>query len=403
MLVCGEAVAVDWLTANSGASPYIEHVVVGFRVLWWIVPAWLLIKGTELFFWTPLEQRTARQIPAVVRIFYATIVYTLAVLGVTAFVFDQKVTSLLATSGVLAMIIGLAIQMNISNIFSGIAINMERPFRMGDWIRVGDFEPGKVVAITWRTTRIETLDHNIICVPNSVASDSSVENLSYPREAYRSELMVHVDPGAKPQWVEKILFDAVISTPGVLQDPQPVVLIQGVKEWSAEYSVRFFCADYQASVAVNAAAWRDIIRNLRYAGFESVIHEEFTLFHLTETAAAGRDLAPLLIDDVEVFEPFGPNEKQRLCQTLKRYTYEPERVVMEQGEDGDSLFIVAEGALVVEIEMDDGTVLEVGRLGAGDFFGEAALLTGEPRGATVSTVTPTQILEITKDHIQPII
>ena len=108
------------------------------------------------------------------------------------------------------------------------------------------------------------------CVPNSVASDSSVENLSYPREAYRSELMVHVDPGAKPQWVEKILFDAVISTPGVLQDPQPVVLIQGVKEWSAEYSVRFFCADYQASVAVNAAAWRDIIRNLRYAGFESV-------------------------------------------------------------------------------------------------------------------------------------
>ncbi len=403
MLVCVESVAVDLLNDALSSPYYVEMAMLGVHVLWWMIPAWLLNIGIERFFWTPLEQKTGRDVPGVVRAFSATLLYILAFLGVTAFVFDQKITSLLATSGVLAMIIGLAIQMNISNIFSGIAINVERPFRMGDWILVGEFEPGKVVDITWRTTRIETIARNIICIPNSVASDSSVTNLSYPEETYRSELLVHVDPGAKPQWVEKILMDAVISTVGILQEPEPIVLFQGVKQWSAEYSIRFFCRDYLDSIDVNAAAWRDIVRNLRYAGFISVIYQEFTLFQLPEMKSGAHDVTPLLIDDVEVFQPFGAQEKHHVCQNLRHLILEPERMVMHQGDQGDSLFIVAGGALVVEMEMDDGNVIEVGRLGAGDFFGEAALLTGEPRGATVRTITQSQILEITKDDIAPII
>lgn len=374
------------------------------RILWWIGPALLAVGFVERFVWMPLEERTGRQIPRVVRVFFAGTILTLGALAVTAFVFDQKVTSLLATSGVLAMIIGLAIQMNLSNIFSGIAINIERPFRMGDWIRVSDFEPGRVVSITWRTTRLETIDRNIICIPNSVASDSSLENLSYPTDEFRSELMVHVDPGAKPAWVEKILMDAVMASSEVLTAPEPQVLFLGVKEWSATYAVRFFCEDYRASIALEAAVWRDIIRNLKYAGFESVIHQEFTLFHLTEAARENRDLAPKLLDDVEVFEPFGASEKTALCQTMARRRFEPDRIVIQQGDPGDSLFIVAEGALKVEIELDDSDdVLEVGRLGSGDFFGEMALLTGEERGATVTTLTPSLVFEIAKRDIEPIV
>lgn len=403
MLFCAEAVGVNWLTQHINTPAYIEFVVTGFRVLWWFTPAWLFNRGVEHFFWTPLELRTGREVPPVVRTFFAGLVYIMALLGVTAFVFDQKVTSLLATSGVLAMIFGLAIQMNLSNIFSGIAINMERPFRIGDWIRVAGFEPGKVISITWRTTRIETFDHSVVCIPNSVASDSTVENLSYPLETFRSELSVHIDPGAKPRWVEKILFDAVISAEGVLKHPTPLILFQGVKQWSAEYSVRYFCQDYRHSIDVDAAVWNDIVQNLRYAGFKSIVHAEFTLFHLDDEEGETRDVAALLIDDVDVFEPFGPLEKERICKMLRHRQLEPERTIIQQGDDGDSLFLVAEGALMVEMTMDDDTTIEVGRLGAGDFFGEMALLTGEPRGATVTTITPSRVLEITKDDFATII
>jgi len=405
MLFCGEAVVLDWLTRDVGSAFHTEVASYVFQIAWWMVPAWLFNLAVERFFWTPLERRTAREIPPVVRGFTAGLVYILAMMGIVAFVFDQKVTSLLATSGVLAMIVGLAIQMNLSNIFSGIAINMERPFRMGDWIRVAAFDPGKVVGITWRTTRIETLDKNIICIPNSVASDSSVENLSYPREHYRSEQLVHVDPGAKPEWVEKILYDAVVSATGILRDPEPSVVFHGVKDWSAEYAVRFFCEDYEQSITVDAEVWRLIVRNLRYAGFESVIHEEFTLFHLRDADQEGRRqmTAELLIDDVEVFQPFDKDKKDLLIRNMDRLQLEPARTVVTEGEDGDSLFIVAEGAMKVEMEVEDDESIEVGRLGPGDFFGEMALLTGEPRRATVSTLTPSLIFEIAKEDLQPIL
>ncbi|MGB0671664.1 MAG: ABC transporter substrate-binding protein, partial [Rhodospirillales bacterium] len=262
-LLAAEATVLGWLSTHAEGRDYLEPAITTFQVLWWMIPTWLIVQAVERFIWRPLELRTGRVVPRVVRVFAAMILYTIGGLGVVAFVFDQTVTSLLATSGVLAMILGLAIQMNLSNVFSGLAINVETPFRIGDWIKVGDYEPGEVVAITWRTTRLRTRDSNIICIPNSVASDSTVENFSYPEETYRLELMVHADPGARPQWVEKILRDAITSTAGIHKKPLPEIVFTGVQEWSAAYAVRFFVDNYPASIEVQAAAWRDIVRNMR--------------------------------------------------------------------------------------------------------------------------------------------
>ncbi|MGB0682742.1 MAG: ABC transporter substrate-binding protein [Magnetovibrionaceae bacterium] len=403
MVLAAETMVIGWLMSQPAFQHYQDVAITVFRVLWWLVPAWLLVRAVEFFFWTPLEQRTGRAVPRVVRAFSAGIIYTLAVLGVIAFVFDQTVTSLLATSGVVAMIVGLAIQMNLSNVFSGIAINVETPFRMGDWIKVAEYEPGKVVAITWRTTRIETLDKNIICIPNSIASDSFVENFSYPEESYRTELLVHLDPGARPIWVEKILHDAITATAGIKKDPKPEIVFVGVMDWSATYAIRFFCDNYPSSIEITARAWRDVVRNLRYAGFVSVIHEEFILFHLEDKKGNKPDPEALLIDDVPIFEPFNAEQKALVRQRLGHRSFEAGDHVIRAGDPGASLFIVSEGAMLVEIEAEDGSMLEVNRLGPGDFFGEMALLTGEPRAATITAATPSRALEISHDHIQSIL
>ncbi|MEO1175282.1 MAG: mechanosensitive ion channel family protein, partial [Myxococcota bacterium] len=127
-----------------------------FATLWWLVPAGFIHAAVRRFVWVPIERETERPVPSILSRMVALTIYLLAVFGIVAFVFDQKLTSLLATSGVLAMIIGLAIQINIANIFSGIALNMERPFRLGDWIMVHGRTPipdhgiiGQVVDINW--------------------------------------------------------------------------------------------------------------------------------------------------------------------------------------------------------------------------------------------------------------
>ena len=132
-LLSTEIVLLNWMLEKTN----IENANLAkrlFDILWWIIPAFCLNMAVKRFIWIPLEEKTHRIIPTVAKRFVGFIIIILAFFGIIAFVFDEKITGLLATSGVVAMIIGLAVQMNISNIFSGIALNIERPFRTGDWI-----------------------------------------------------------------------------------------------------------------------------------------------------------------------------------------------------------------------------------------------------------------------------
>ncbi|HNM06173.1 MAG TPA: ABC transporter substrate-binding protein, partial [Leptospiraceae bacterium] len=173
MINSAEVETIEYLVDRDNIDK-IKLVLNIFDLIWWIVPAIVLTQAIERFLWRPLEIKTEHKIPTVVRRFLNFLIYLLTFFGIVAFVYDQKITSLLATSGVVAMIIGLAIQVNIANVFSGIAINMERPFRVGDWIKIGTMDEGRVVDITWRTTRIRLRNQVMVSVPNSMASEAAI-------------------------------------------------------------------------------------------------------------------------------------------------------------------------------------------------------------------------------------
>jgi len=126
-------------------------------------------------------------------------------------VFEKPITSLLATSGVVTIVIGLAIQMNLSNIFSGIALNIDRSLRIGDWVKIGDFDEGKVVNINWRVTQIKTRRDYILSIPNSTISTSNIHNFSYPDAQYWLLVRVPIEHQHDPRKVEEILLKAVLS------------------------------------------------------------------------------------------------------------------------------------------------------------------------------------------------
>jgi branched-chain amino acid transport system substrate-binding protein len=250
LLLSAEASLGNWLTQHSPRH-YLDLLKLLFDILWWFVPAFLLTVAVERFIWWPLEERTGQSVPTLLRHFALFTIFILAFFGIIAFVFDQKLTSLLATSGVIAMIIGLAVQINISNIFSGIALNMERPFRIGDWIQVHGRSPspddsviGSVTDIGWRTTRLETADNTVVIIPNSVISERTVTNFMLPDESSRFVERFYVDQSAPIDKVIAVITEAVNSVVGqpggLLAEPEFKVRVSDTTPMGIEYEVRYY-------------------------------------------------------------------------------------------------------------------------------------------------------------------
>jgi branched-chain amino acid transport system substrate-binding protein len=252
---------------------YLESMSKIFDSLWWIVPAFYLNSFIKFLVWQPIEHTTRQKIPNIIRRFASFMILTLTVLGVLAFVFDQKITSLLATSGVIAMIIGLAIQINISNIFSGIAINLERPFSIGDWVKVGDYNEGRVLDITWRTTRLMTRDDCILSIPNSIASESVIHNYHYPDDLVRLWFDVYVDSKYDAEKIKNILFSAVSSSQIVEKKPEPLARFMGLTDWAAKYLVAFTVKNYGNKVIAWERVWTHVLTHLHQAGISPAMRQ----------------------------------------------------------------------------------------------------------------------------------
>ena len=134
------------------------------------------------------------------------------------------VTALIATSAVTSLVLGLALQPILGNFFAGLVISIEKPFRINDWIKVGEHE-GRVAAITWRTTHLRTRDNDNLVIPNSKMADERVLNYYYPHPVHREKVRVGVTYGEPPYRVRRALLDCAVGVAGILDKPAPDVLL----------------------------------------------------------------------------------------------------------------------------------------------------------------------------------
>jgi len=272
LLISTEIFVIRWIIEDFHLVP-LETVIRVFEVLWWIIPAILLNMAIERFFWLPLEETTGRTVPTLMRFVTALVIYTLALFGIIAFVFERPITSLLATSGVVTVIIGLAVQMNLSNVFSGIALNIDRSLRIGDWVKIGTFDDSRVVNMNWRVTQIETRLGYIVSIPNSMVANSEIHNFSYPDNQYWLRCKVPIEPKYDPRKVEEILMNAVLSVEqGVVKDFKPFIWLENIQvgsvnnEFVASYVVFFKTENYQKKFRVLKQVWKNIWIHLNQAG-----------------------------------------------------------------------------------------------------------------------------------------
>jgi len=283
LLLSAGNLVLDWAFGNLVPSSTLTFVVV-YESLWWILAAWLADKAIRRFVWDTLEAKTQRKVPNVMKFFVSLILFALALAGITAFVFNHTLTSLLATSGGLALIIGLAVQSNIANVFSGIILNVERPFKVGDYIKINNML-GQVKDITWRTTRIESNDGQTLIMGNSKVSEAFMENYSEVPHGIAAETIIYTSPEADPEKVLAIIREAVTQSKAIICKDDPMFapeprfrgIVNITGHWVAQYNVGYRVKILPKKSAAKEQLWSYVRQKFIEEGIALVPAVGFTL------------------------------------------------------------------------------------------------------------------------------
>jgi potassium efflux system protein len=221
---------------------HLEAIEKLFDAAWWLLPAIYLIRLLKRFGWPHLEERTGRSAPRMIKVLSAAVVLLLAVFGVVGFVYQQPITSLLATSGLVGLIVGLAVQANIANVFAGIVLSAERPFALGDVIETDGHGVARVTNMTWRTTHMVTPAGLEISLPNSAIAEGFVRNHS--KAPVNTVVDLWLPPSLPIDCVTEKIIEGIGRSDRILRDPPFGVEYGGVQirhnQWAMNDQAYFF-------------------------------------------------------------------------------------------------------------------------------------------------------------------
>jgi small-conductance mechanosensitive channel len=177
--------------------------------------------------------------------------------------FGQDVQSLVVSLGVGSLAIALAAQETLSNMISGFVIMTDRPFRVGDRVKLDTGETGDIYQIGLRSTRILTLDNTLIIVPNALIVKEKLENLSYPAPDVRVEVTVGVSYDSDVHKVKAILLDICDKNPKILKEPAPNAYFKNFGDSSLDFFLACRVSNWKDEWTVAEEIRLEILRRFR--------------------------------------------------------------------------------------------------------------------------------------------
>ncbi len=208
------------------------------------------------------------------------------------------ITNLAIVAGALSVGIGFGLQSIVNNFVSGLILLVERPIKVGDWIKVGDIS-GYVRRISVRSTEIETFDRASVIIPNSELISGTVTNLTLRNALGRITIPVGVSYGTDPEVVQKVLLECAAECKSVARHPAPFVVFEDFGASSLDFSLRFFVSDVSSSLSSATEVRMSILKRFREHGIEIPFPQrDLNLRDLSAVrglslgAAAGEDREP---------------------------------------------------------------------------------------------------------------
>lgn len=360
-------------------------------VAWWLMGARIIVATLRLLLCRDQASRETRLTSDLI----AALIYLTAVFFVLNSVLVLPIAGLFATSGILAIVLGLALQNTLADVFAGIAVGIEAPFRVGDRIMLGDKLEGRVVQINWRSIRIQTDGDDVAIIPNSVVAKSDILNRSFPTPRRASSVELSCIQSAAPERVIETLRQATWLCPAVLQTPPPAVALSRLGPLRNFYTIYFFVADAAQLTTTKSQLLRQAYRQLHHAGF----FEQRGPVGERPVPLSGREILAELV----VFDTLTQAQIDELARHLELHVFETGEVLFKQDAQDAMLYIVASGVVEMTRTSETGVSESIGYLGAGDYIGEISLFTGAPHAATATAKSHCEIYKLSRDAIAPLL
>lgn len=328
------------------------------------------------------------------------LVFLAAAVGAIAFVLQWPVRGLLATSGALAVVLGLAIQSTLNDVFSGVVLNATQPFHMGDWVRIGEVE-GQVVESNWRATSLLNGQGNIVVIPNSAAARTNIVNANEPAHTHGISVVLPVKPSVRPALVIEALRHAAVSSEHVLTEPKPLVSVHRATNDAIEYEIVCYVNALGKKIDVRNDLFDLAHRHLLSRGVE--LHSLSIPIPIAESRTDLPDPKHRLLRDVTIFHALQDEEIRELCTQLSRHEFDVMQTFYAAGDgEGHELHILAQGVAIVSVAKG-GREIEVRRMAPGDSVGQSGILAGVKTEVVVRALTRVTVFRLDKTALTPIL
>ena len=305
----------------------------------------------------------------------------------------------LAATAAGAVVLGFALQDTLGNLIAGLAIQIEKPFRVGHWVSLGNHD-GLVSEITWRATKIRTKAGNFVIVPNNVLAKDTITNYSEPTSHTRIELQVGASYDSAPNEVRAAILDAIRDEPLLARDRQSEVLVADFGAYAVIYLIRVWTTDFSADQIIRDRVRTAVYYAFRRRGISIPYPVQVQMNRKWSEPAADRGKLAAALAAAQIFAALTDAQRDAVIGTARPGLYGRGESIVREGDAGSSMYVVAGGEAAVTL----GESKEpVARLRAGDFFGEMSLLTGDPRSATVTAVTDCDVIELTAEGFRNVV
>jgi CRP-like cAMP-binding protein len=308
---------------------------------------------------------------------------------------------LVATSGVIAIVLGLALQSTLGDVFSGVSLSIEKPYRIGDEILLEGGAEGEVIEMNWRATHLRNGANDMVVIPNSAIAKLRIQNHSAGNRRHSGSLTVVVDNRSEPEPTLELLKQAAMVCPSILEHPAPSAEATDIKGDRITYTLNYS----SSSIASAGEARSEFITQLYKRARPSVAQG-----NPLRSVRGGDVGSPLflfpesqLLNHLPFLEPLSDAEKAKLNAKMTRRRFQAGEELLKQGVEINSAHFVFSGIVQVTRQVEDGRALNLRKLGPGDSFGDISLLIGMHSLGAFTALTSGLLLQLQSEELKPIL